>query len=146
MSDGFVVDASALLAMLQGEPGSDVVATILATAVVSTVNWSEVLQKARGHGVDVTDLEADLSHLGVTFAPFTTSEASVAADVWHQGGCSLALADRACIATARVRGLPVVTADRAWMTLDLGVEVRSIRGADSHEQTPRAAPEAPPTT
>lgn len=127
MSHEFVVDASALLAMLQGEPGSDVVATILATAVVSDVNWSEVLQKARSHGVDVTDLAADLAHLGVAFAPFTTTEASVAADVWHGGGRSLALAGRACIATARVRGLPVVTADRVWMTLDLGVEVRSIR-------------------
>lgn len=127
MSDGFVVDASALLAMLQGEPGADVVATILTTAVVSTVNWSEVLQKARSHGVDVSDLESDLGHLGVTFAPFTTTDASVAADVWRSGGRSLALADRACIATARVRGLPVITADRAWTTLDLGVDVRSIR-------------------
>ena len=44
MSSGFVVDASALLAMLQGEPGTDAVAMILATTVVSAVNWSEVLQ------------------------------------------------------------------------------------------------------
>jgi PIN domain nuclease of toxin-antitoxin system len=127
MSEGVVVDASALLAMLQGEPGTDVVAMALGTAVVSAVNWAEVLQKARSHDVDIRDLEADLTHLGVTFAPFTTTEAAVAADLWHEVGRSLALADRACLATARVRKLPVVTADRAWLSLDLGVDVRSVR-------------------
>lgn len=129
MSAEFVVDASALLAMLQGEPGTDAVALILATGVVSAVNWSEVLQKARSHGVDITDLEQELTHLGVEFAPFTTVEADVSADIWHRGARTLALADRACIATAQVRGIPVVTADRAWAAFsgDLGVEVRVIR-------------------
>ncbi|MCY7419664.1 MAG: type II toxin-antitoxin system VapC family toxin [Chloroflexi bacterium] len=128
MTDRFVVAASALLAMLQREPGTDAVAMILATSVVSALNWSEVVQKARSHGVDVTDLEQELTHLGVEFASFTTVEASVAADLWHRGARSLALADRACIATAKVRGLPVVTADRAWASLnDIGVLVRVIR-------------------
>ena len=127
MSAGFVVDASALLAMLQGEPGADAVAMILATSVVSAVNWSEVMQKARSHGVDVADLEEELTHLGVEFAAFTTADADAAADLWHRGARSLALADRACLATARVRGLPVVTADQAWAALDLGIAVRVIR-------------------
>lgn len=127
MSDGFVIDASALLAMLQGESGSDAVAMILATTVVSAVNWSEVVQKARSHGVDVDGLEEDLTHLGVEFASFTTVEAGVAADLWHRGARALALADRACIATAQVRGLAVVTADRAWAALDLDIEVQVIR-------------------
>ena len=127
MTDGFVVDASALLAMLQGEPGSDAVAMLLATAVVSAVNWSEVLQKARSHGVDIAGLEDELVHLGVRFAPFTTAEAAAAAGLWHDIGRQLALADRACIATAEVRGLPVVTADRAWASLDLDVKVQIIR-------------------
>ena len=127
MSAGLVVDASALLAMLQGEPGADAVAMILATSVVSAVNWSEVMQKARSHGVDVADLEEELTHLGVEFAAFTTADAAAAADLWHRGARSLALADRACLATARVRGLPVVTADQAWSALDLGIAVRVIR-------------------
>ncbi len=127
MSAEFVIDASALLAMLQGEPGSHAVAMILATSVVSSVNWSEVLQKARSHGVDVVGLEADLASLGIGFAPFTTAEATVAADLWHRGARMLALADRACLATGQVLGLPVVTADRAWASLDLDIEVRVIR-------------------
>ena len=41
-----VLDASALLAMLQGEPGGEAVEELLQTAVISSVNWSEVAQKA----------------------------------------------------------------------------------------------------
>ena len=107
MTDGYVTDASAMLAMLHGEPGADAVATILAVSIVSAVNWAEVLQKARAHGIDVDGLEQDLAHLGVEFVPFTTTEADVAAELWDRGMRALSLADRACLATAIVRGLPV---------------------------------------
>ena len=127
MTDGFVMDASAMLAMLHGEPGADAVAMILATTVVSAVNWAEVVQKARAHGVDVEGLQEELTHLGVEFVPFTTAEAEVAADLWHRGLRSLSLADRACLATAIVRGLPVVTADRAWSDLPTDVTVKIVR-------------------
>ena len=68
-----------------------------------------------------------LDHLGVEFVPFTTSEADVAAELWQRGMRSLSLADRACLATAIVRGLPVVTADKAWSRLSLEVPVKIIR-------------------
>ena len=123
----YVIDASALLAMLGREPGGDVVAMVLPVSIISTVNWAEVLQKARAHGVDVTGLEEDLAALGVEFAPFGTGEAATAADLWLRGGQSLALADRACLATAAVRGLKALTADREWATLELGVPVQMIR-------------------
>lgn len=125
--DAFVTDASAMLAMLHGEPGSDAVAMILATTLVSAVNWAEVIQKARAHGVDADGLQQELMYLGVEFVPFTTAEAEIAADLWHRGMRSLSLADRACLATAITRGLPVVTADRAWSDLGLEVEVKVIR-------------------
>jgi PIN domain nuclease of toxin-antitoxin system len=123
----YVVDASALLAMLGREPGGDAVAALLSVTLVSTVNWSEVLQKARAHGVDVDGLGEDLESLGVELAPFGLDEAAAAADLWHRGGMSLAMADRACLATAAVRGCTALTADRAWATLDLGVDVEVIR-------------------
>lgn len=127
MTDGFVTDASALLAMLQGEPGADAVGMVLATTIVSAVNWAEVIQKARAYGVDVDGLQQELLHLGVEFVPFTTADAEIAADLWHRGMRSLSLADRACLATAIARGLPVVTADRAWSDLGLQVEVKVVR-------------------
>ena len=127
MTVGFVTDASAMLATLHGEPGADAVAMILATTIVSAVNWSEVAQKARAHGVNVDGLQEELTHLGVGFVPFTTAEAEIAAELWHRGARSLSLADRACLATAIARGVPVVTADRAWSDLVLEVEVKVIR-------------------
>lgn len=40
----------------------------------------------------------------------------------------LSLGDRACLALAKREVLPVLTADRVWSELDIGVEVRLIRG------------------
>ena len=73
------------------------------------------------------ECERALAHLGVEFVPFTTSEADVAAELWQRGMRSFSLADRACLATAIVRGLPVVTADKAWSRLSLEVPVKIIR-------------------
>lgn len=123
----YVVDASALLAMLGRESGGDAVAMVLAMTVVSAVNWSEVLQKARAHGVDTAGIREDLESLGVEFAPFGVVEAGAAADPWHRGGQRLAFADRACLATAAARGFAVLTADRDRASLELGVPVTVIR-------------------
>ncbi len=123
----YVLDASAVLAMLGREPGGDAVAMLLSAALVSAVNWSEVLQKARAHEVGVEGLAEDLQSLGVVLVPFGTEEAEAAADLWHRGARHLGLADRACLATASVRGLPVLTADRAWADLETGVRVELIR-------------------
>ena len=86
-----------------------------------------MVQKARAHGVKVDGLREELSHLGVEVVAFTTAEAEAAADLWHGGMRALSLADRACLATAIVRRLPVVTADRAWAGLALEVAVKVIR-------------------
>ena len=59
--------------------------------------------------------------------PFGASEAAVAADIWHRGSRNRALAGRACFATAMIRQCTVVTADRAWSALDVGVDVEVIR-------------------
>ena len=66
----FVLDASAVLALLQGEAGADQVEPILDGALMSCVNLSEVLQKAEQHDVDTEGLEYDLQALGVDFRAF----------------------------------------------------------------------------
>lgn len=48
-----VLDSSAVLAWVRGEPGADLVGERLATAVISAVNWSETVQKFVQHGVTV---------------------------------------------------------------------------------------------
>lgn len=122
-----VLDASAMLAMLNREPGGEVVAAALAVAVISAVNWSEVLQKSAEVGISTLDLDDELRALGAEIMPFDAHAAVAAAEMWSSGARKVSFADRACLATARLTALPAVTADRAWADLDVGVQVELIR-------------------
>jgi len=123
-----VLDASALLAFLHNETGGETVGNSLEGALISTVNWSEVIQKAIGHGVDTRGMRDDFLGLGVTFIAFTTVQSELAAGLWRDTrALGLSLADRACLSLGLVHECPVMTADRAWKQLDLGLDVRLIR-------------------
>ena len=123
-----VLDASALLAYLQDEPGGERVRAIIAQATISTVNWSEVIGKARDHGVDTLGLREDLASLGLSFEPFSADQAEIAGRFKERTRRhGLSLGDRACLALGRERGETVYTSDRAWSHLDLGVDVEVIR-------------------
>ena len=120
-----VLDASALLVWLQDEPGADEVR--VEGALVNSVNWSEVLQKADQHGVATADLREELEVLGLRFEAFGVAEGVRAAELWSvTRPHGLSLADRACLATASVHDAVAVTADRAWSGVE-GVRVRTIR-------------------
>lgn len=137
MSDGagFVLNASALLAYLLAEPGGDVVRDALAeqAAVMSAVNWAEVLSRLASAGADpyeVAQRVASEAALGdvLTVVALTGSDGPAIAGLRpttrHLG---LSLADRACLALAQRLELPVVTTDRAWAKLQIGVEIRLVR-------------------
>ncbi len=120
-----VLDASALLAWLQAEPGADKVR--LTGSIVNSVNWSEVLQKARQNGVEVEGVREELEALGLKLRAFSLEEAERAAELYAvTKAYGLSLGDRACLATALVSGGVAVTAERAWSKLE-GVRVRQIR-------------------
>lgn len=123
-----VLDASALLCFLQSEPGADSVDTALPEAVISSVNWSEVMQKTLAAGVDVEGLSDDLAALGLKVLPFIVEEAEIAAQLWQttrQYG--LSLGDRACLALAIRLNAPVQTTDQIWSALNLQVVVHNVR-------------------
>ncbi len=123
-----VLDASALLAFLHDEPGSETVARALDGSYVSTVNWSEVLQKSLRRKVDTRGMLQEFTDIGVTFEPFTAQQAEIAAQLWEASRqYGLSIADRACLALAVDKGLPVLTADRAWQTLSLSIEIQVVR-------------------
>ena len=125
---GSVLDASALLAFLQDEPGADLVDTVLADSCISAVNWSEVVQKALVAGVDVQGLKSDILALGLDILDFTDQQAEIAATLWVDGKkVGLSLGDRACLALADFLGLPVLTADRAWSKLAVPMKVTVLR-------------------
>jgi len=123
-----VLDASALLAFLHEEPGGERVSSVLEGACVSAINWSEVLQKSLQRNVDIEGMQQEFLAVGVVFEPFTPGQAESAARLFARTrNHGLSLADRACLALALDKGLPVMTADRVWGRLDLGVEIEVIR-------------------
>ncbi len=123
-----VLDASALLALLQNEPGGDAVQELLETAAISSVNWSEVVQKALHWQTEIQGLRQELEALGFEIWPFTAVLAEATAHLrvsTRQAG--LSLGDRACLALAAALGLPAVTTDRIWPSLGLPIEIRVVR-------------------
>lgn len=123
-----VLDASALLAYLQEEPGSEAVAAVLAESVISSVNWAEVVQKSLAASVVVEGMGDDLEALGMTIYSFTPEDAEVAGRLWQQTRqFGLSLGDRACLSLGLRLRVPVLTAEKAWANLGLTLEVRVIR-------------------
>ena len=136
-----ILDASALLAWLQDEPGAEVVEAELAQAVMSSLNWCEVLQKSLARAVEVTGLRTDLEALGLTILPFDPDDAEAAARLWTPGS-GLSLADRACLALGIRHSAPVWTTDRLWLRAATAATVQVIRSSSLGE---RAAQEAKET-
>jgi ribonuclease VapC len=123
-----VLDASAILAIAHGEPGADEVEPLIDGAFVSTVNWSEVARVCLATGRRADSLRAVLTDAGCETVEFTVADATVAAELWSATrNAGLSLADRACLALSRRIRAPAVTADRAWVGLDVGVDVICVR-------------------
>lgn len=123
-----VVDASALLAAIHNEPGGELVQQQIEQCTISTVNWSEVLQKLARKGADTEAVARVLLALGLTIVDFSERDAHIAADLWSAGKSKgLSLADRACLALGRRLDVPVITADKAWVDVDHEVVVELIR-------------------
>jgi PIN domain nuclease of toxin-antitoxin system len=123
-----VLDASAILAYLQDDKGSDVVGDHLDGGRVSTVNWSEVLQKATHRGIDTSGMRDDFSGIGLHFFPFDIAHAEIASALWQMARpYGLSFADRACPALGMQRQEPVLSANRVWCNLDIDIEVILIR-------------------
>jgi len=123
------LDASAILALVHQEPGSERVTEALALgAAMSAVNFSEVVAKLAEAGMTHREIHEVLDSLQIEVVPFDTVSAYEAGllrpATRHLG---LSLGDRACLALARLLGVPALTTDRAWSDLPLGVPVQVIR-------------------
>jgi ribonuclease VapC len=123
-----VLDASALLALIHGEAGAERVKAALPAAMLGSVNLAEVVTKLVERRMRRDDIAEVLLELDLDLHPFDEALAFetgvLRANTGHRG---LSLGDRACLALARRLGARVLTADRAWQGLDLGVPVEMLR-------------------
>ncbi len=123
-----VLDSSAVIAFLRGEPGAEAVAGILFGALVSSVNLAEVVTKLIERGATPEVASETVSGLPIEIAP-ASKAAGLVAGLLHAKtrGRGVSLGDRFCLALAQETGLPVFTADRAWAGLGLPLDIRLIR-------------------
>ncbi|MBC7520571.1 MAG: type II toxin-antitoxin system VapC family toxin [Sandarakinorhabdus sp.] len=124
----YVLDASAVLAVLFNEAGRDIVIDLGQGGTISAVNLAEVLTRSADKDVPVEVRRAIVGDMGLNVVAFDANAAELAAELRAPTRrLGLSLADRACLALARTRGLTALTGDRAWADLDIGVEIMLIR-------------------
>lgn len=123
-----VWDASALLVLLHREPGWESLAPELESAVLSSVNLAEVASRLMDAGGVPAEVRKILEDLDLEIHDLTADLAFSAAELRAATRArGLSLGDRACLALGQTLGLPVLTADRVWAQLDIGVEIRVVR-------------------
>lgn len=118
------MDASAVLALLGGEPGAEEIAGALPGAAISAVNLSEVAAKLVDAGVPPDVARQAIEGLALEVVVFDATAAYAAGALRPATrACGLSLGDRACLALAASRRQAAWTTDRAWAALQVGVEV-----------------------
>lgn len=130
MTTEVVLDASAILANILREPGTEVVQEAAFQAVVSPVNLAEVVAKLIDLGMDEREAEFTTFRTPYRVAPADRSQAISVGRLYPRiRRLGISLGDRFCLALAQETGRPILTADRKWKELEgvLGIEVTLIR-------------------
>jgi ribonuclease VapC len=123
-----VLDASALLALMNGEAGRDVVSGQLPDAVMLSVNFGEVVAKLTDIGWTESEIRQALGALEIDVIPFDQELAYRSGLLRVQTkSMGLSFGDRACLALGERLGIPVLTTDRAGASLKLNVVITVIR-------------------
>lgn len=127
-SERVVLDSSAILAMMFGEPGGEAVPSLLPDCAMSTVNLAEVVTGLINRSGDPDGAVETAARLPVGLVALDRDVALAAgklrADTHRYG---LSLGDRVCLSLARKLELPAVTCDTMWRELDIGVDIRILR-------------------
>jgi ribonuclease VapC len=122
------LDASAVLALLFGESGAERVAGLIGESCLSTVNLAEVIGRFVRDGHDPQQVLERLSDSPIELVPFLAEDAALAAAlIPATRPLGLSLGDRACLALGLARRIPVCTADRAWLAVELDIDVQVVR-------------------
>jgi PIN domain nuclease of toxin-antitoxin system len=124
----YVLDASALIALINDEPGAGKVGPLMPHSVISAVNYCETIQRLRRGGIPLEEVKLVLSRLVAPPIPFDENLAYIAASIHERTRThGLSFGDCACLALAHSLKLPALTAEREWEKIDAGVKIVRIR-------------------
>lgn len=130
MTKKVVLDASAVLAYLQDESGCEKVDVVLSEgrAIMSAVNYAEVVGKLFEAGLPEASINVVMGNLELQVAALDDNQA------WKTGALristrefGLSLGDRACLALAHIKKLPIITADKQWDRLKMDIKIIQLR-------------------
>jgi len=123
-----VLDASAVLALYGDEPGAHLVSAALPGALLSSVNYTEVIGKCLDRGEAISGVLRNIAAIGVQIVAHDLLLAQRTGELRPlTRRFGLSLADRACLALAERERAPILTADRSWKSFALGLDIRLIR-------------------
>ena len=132
MTTKIVLDASPVIALINREKGCEIVEKYLEEAIISTVNFAEVISvvnrelfKSEADRIEglklITDTLPQIIDFDVNQAIISGELDSITKKY------GLSLGDRACLALAKYKNIPVLTADKTWSKLNLGIKIKLIR-------------------
>jgi PIN domain nuclease of toxin-antitoxin system len=123
-----VLDASALLALINKEKGQEKVEEILPFSIMSAINVSECAAILNENKFPEEETENLIKNLITEIIPFTEEQAFETAKLRKfTKSKGLSLGDRACLAVGKLKNLPVATADKVWESINCGVKINLIR-------------------
>ena len=132
MTTKIVLDASSVIALINREKGCEIVEKYLEDSIISTVNFAEVIavvnrelfktEADRIEGLKlITDTLPQIIDFDINQAIISAEFDSITKKY------VLSLGDRACLALAKYKNIPVLTADKTWSKLNLGIKIKLIR-------------------
>jgi len=128
VSDAYVLDASAVLCLLQEEKGAERVARLLPAAVIGAVNYAEVVGKLVESGIDEATADGLIDTLQLKVIPFDRIQARLAGALRASTRkFGLSLGDRACLALAAAEGAIALTCERVWTKFEAPCKVEALR-------------------
>ncbi len=128
MSESYVLDASALLCLLQEEKGAERVARALPAAEIGAVNYCEVVGKLDDGGMDEETADRLINMLHLSVIPFDRTQARLAGSLRAiTRKLGLSLADRACLALAQAQGATALTCERSWTRFEAPCRIETVR-------------------
>ena len=123
-----VLDSSAVIALLLNEEGAEIVSGYEGKTAISAINLAEVCSRLIEIGLPEEQIQEHVASIRVQIYPFDTEQAYAVSrfrNIARKNGMSLA--DCACIQLGKQLRLPVLTGDKVWARVNLGVEVKLIR-------------------